>query len=62
MAKQRDNFLGMRLTPLEEERIIKVREHLSKQSGGAAISISHVMHVLINRGYQSLEDEIEASK
>jgi len=48
----------LRLKPEEEERIEQAREALSRKMGGAPITKSHTMHVMLAKGYEALAKEL----
>lgn len=48
----------IRLKPEEEARIEKVRASLSLRMGGAPITKSHAMHVMLAKGFVALAREM----
>lgn len=48
----------IRLTPEEEARIEEIRVSLSKKMGGAPITKSHAMHIMLAKGYEALKQEL----
>jgi len=52
----------IRLTPEEEARIEQVQTALAKKMGGAPITKSHAMHVMLAKGYETLVKELGLSR
>lgn len=48
----------LRLKAEEETRVEQVRAALSRRMGGAPITKSHAMHVMLAKGYEALTSEL----
>lgn len=52
----------IRLTSEEESRIEQIQNALIQKMSGAPITKSHVMHVMLAKGYETLAKELGLSK
>jgi hypothetical protein len=52
---RREDPVHLRLKPEEMARVERVREALEREAGGAPITRSHAMHVMLAKGYEALQ-------
>ena len=55
---KRESPIPLRLKPEEKARVEQIRLALERQAGGAPLTKSHAMHVMLAKGYEVLVREL----